>query len=329
MHIAQTQLVKQPPLAVSNTPSGEASFQTAHVTNFDLSKKGQNGVNITLPQVGLTYCVFADGEFDPRKRTVVLQSAISGSPRAVVQSKKAQQTEGWFTSNIGAGEAGRLIDLKKFNVICFDYLGGNGTPELPNRGPGSALSLGNLCERITMQDSVNLQATILKRNFGLDCVSVVGGSFGGVCARKFLEQDIIQVDRVLDISSPGVHSSRAKNFFSTMRDVLERRVVGRAVTDDIDKLFGNLPGADLRGYRVAMGHVQRLFTKLDIQSASDHELMQAVRPFSFLGYIHPNGIHQRFEEHRDKSVTKSQSLRHWLNYHAETYANSVCPRATA
>lgn len=316
---------------------GRAMIQTVRIPNFELA----SGLTINVRS---GFCVFAEqpGILDLTKPTVVLLSNISGGCTAAVpKGVVATQCDGWFNHAIGKGaitvKIGKeeyqlepLLNLEKVNVVCFDFLGGNGFRNGEQIGSTSAHELGANADKVQLIDSVRLQTTVLREYFGIENVTVVGGSLGGICALQYLSQDLVKVDKVLDISSPSKLSERTREFMSAQHLYLTGSANHHMLLKFISKLqeeFDANP-TSTPGYHVALEYSRQRIRVLG-ESNDPIEKLKVCRIFSFLNFLPPKGFDDRFIGWQGKGREPVSEMHTWLHGNAENYAKAMDPKGYA
>lgn len=281
---------------------GNPRIQSETIRGFQLS------CGSILPEVRIGFCVFGQ---NPNNPLVVLHPALTGSPRAVIQSGRPSQGDGWWQHCVGPN---KLLDTKQFTVLCFDNLGGNGATS-------SARELSAYRDQLHVRDGVNLIASFLQSR-GISSVhAVVGGSFGGGQALEWLFQDKIAIEKIFDICGSYCANGLVGEFFSIQAELLTEQ------GDNIGQLLSRLKNnsRDLLGQAPAFDLVfETLCAQLE-QLRESYDRRQALviaRQIGLLRFVTPKYFQAKYEHYQEKfgsADQAAQQLRAWFERQGETF----------
>jgi homoserine O-acetyltransferase len=145
---------------------------------------------------------------------------ISANRRVFVTEDPRQ---GWWSEVVGPG---RALDVHRFRVLSFDYLGGSAETTGPvAQNPSLAESaLADPFPNISTYDQAELLVRLLN-NLGLKSLrAIVGGSYGGMVALAFGERYPERVSQLIVIGA----ADRAHPMATAWRSV-QRRILRFAV----------------------------------------------------------------------------------------------------
>lgn len=260
-----------------------------------------------LENVRLGFCVFGQRQSNP---LIVLHPALTGSARAVVNTKPSQG-DGWFSHCIGEG---KMLDTRRFTIVCFDHLGGNGAST-------SAAELADFKEQLCFQDEVNLIAEVLSQNNITSIAAVLGGSIGGGQALDWLLQDKVKVGRIIDVCGHATNDGLSKEFFEIQRDLLwgnldaGANVHGRLQAHLSDQL-GKAAAYDFVFQHIC-DDLQRPQTFQDPM-----KLLATVRKIGFLRFVTPLFFQTRwrgyYEKLGDQDAAFAQ-IESWISYQGSSF----------
>lgn len=182
------------------------SLPLVHTLFLDLPGAFSLRNGTVLQQVRIAYEQY--GELSPEKDNVILLfHALSGSQHAYGFNPevpgtgtlwKPENHEGWWNSIIGPGKP---LDTDRFCIICANYLGGcYGSTGPASPCPADGQPYGSRFPHVQVEDQARLQALLLS-HLGVDRVSLVGPSVGGLIALAFACQFPERVQSFISIGS--------------------------------------------------------------------------------------------------------------------------------
>ncbi len=169
----------------------------------------------TIPNGRLAYEITGPAEAP----LLVVAGGISASRHVTATTERPEP--GWWQSQVGTGQA---IDTRRFRVLGFDFLGGNGessganelAPPRPNAAP---------C--ISTADQARALATLLDR-LGIErCAAFVGASYGGMVGLAFGARFPARLEQLIVISAGDTSHPQ-----STAWRVVQRGIVRLARAHD-------------------------------------------------------------------------------------------------
>ena len=197
-----------------------------------------------------------------RSNAVLICHALSGDAHVAgwkPDDDPATARPGWWDQMVGPGKA---IDTDTLFVICSNVLGGcSGTTGPASTDPDTGRPYGLRFPMITIEDMVDVQATLLD-HLGVDrLTSVVGGSMGGMQALAWAKKYPDRVATVIADATTWRLGAQAIAFNEVGR---------RAILEDPDFAGGDYYGAARQpdsglGIARMVGHITYL------SDASMHE----------------------------------------------------------
>jgi homoserine O-acetyltransferase len=147
---------------------------------------------------------------------------ISANRRVFDQENPKQ---GWWSEVVGPGQA---LDVERFRVLSFDYLGGSAEKTGPDCTTLATVSCASDAANDATTPSPNIstydQAEILVRllnNLGLKSLrAIVGGSYGGMVALAFGERYPERVSRLVVIGAADRTHPMSTAWRSVQRQIL-------------------------------------------------------------------------------------------------------------
>lgn len=133
----------------------------------------------------------------PRREAVLVMHALTGD----------SAVHRWWPGLFGTGQA---LDPGRDFVVCSNVLGGCA-------GSSGPAEIGT--EQLTLRDMVRLQRELL-RHLGVERVSVVGGSMGGMQAYAWLNTFPDLVTKAVIIGAPARHSPWATGLNTAARNAI-------------------------------------------------------------------------------------------------------------
>jgi len=156
----------------------------------------------TLEEYQLCYNTFGTLNAD-KSNAILVFHALSGSHNLTGHDEQGpegntlwtdENYEGWWHELVGAG---KVIDTKKYFVICFNYLGGcYGSSGPSSINPATGKAYGGSFPAVGIQDQSEVGKRLVK-HFGIDTLhAVIGPSVGGLCALSFAKSFPAMAPRV-------------------------------------------------------------------------------------------------------------------------------------
>lgn len=171
--------------------------------SIDHSVTLENGAS--LPQVQLAYETYGTLAAD-KGNAILLFHALTGSQHAHgwnpsvpgIGSRWTEENyEGWWNSTIGAGKP---LDTDQYFIICVNLVGGcYGSTGPASPHPEDGKPWGSRFPYLSIGDQARFQAMLLD-SFGIDRVTLVGPSVGGLVALSF---SVLFPERVKGMISIG------------------------------------------------------------------------------------------------------------------------------
>lgn len=279
---------------------GDAAVQTYVQPSFRLT------CGETVAAARLGYCVYGTAPTNP---VVVLHPALTGSPRALI-SGKTSQGAGWWSHCIGPG---KLLDTRQLTVVCVDHFGGNGDST-------GADELGPLRAQVRLEDTIVLTIAFL-HHVGIDRLhAVVGGSIGGGQCFRWIFQDQIEVERIVDISGCSYPDERSSEFFAIQRDLLWARDSNDSIAARIRANCVDLLGKTA-AFDTVVDHIEDALQRTTREPAELASLGTA-RLIGFLRFVTPlffqSIVNREFEFARDTDRAR-RMLHSWLEHQSDLF----------
>lgn len=180
-----------------------------------------------LPELRLRFETY--GRLNPAKDNACLVfHALTGSAhlagtygelalKGLSPLEQAFGPQGWWDDLVGAGKP---LDPARHYVICANHIGscyGSTGPLTPN--PQTGLAYGPTFPRLTIRDLARAQARLLDL-LGVEKVTVIGGSLGGMVAMEFALLFPARVNKLVVLAAPPVHGPWARAFNRLSRDAI-------------------------------------------------------------------------------------------------------------
>ncbi|PQV41820.1 homoserine O-acetyltransferase MetX [Methanohalophilus euhalobius] len=202
-----------------------------------------------LAGVSIAYETY--GKLNSDKSNVILIChALTGDAHAAGWHE-GDKKPGWWDIVIGPGKA---FDTNKYFVICSNVLGGcKGTTGPASTNPQSGLPYGLSFPRITIEDMVNLQHTLLK-NLGISSLyAIAGGSMGGMQVLQWTVSYPDFMKKAIVLASTAISSPQQIAF----NEVARQAIIRDPYWNDGDYYGGKLPKQGLSLARM-IGHITYL-----------------------------------------------------------------------
>ena len=180
-----------------------------------------------LPELHLRYEAY--GQLNrARDNAVLVFHAWTGSAhlagtydeptlRLLSPLEQAFGADGWWDALVGPG---RVLDSDQKFVICANHLGScYGSTGPLSRNPLTGEPYGPEFPAITVRDMARAQARLLD-HLGIEKVTVLGGSLGGMVALEFALLYPRRVRQLVVLAAPSVHGPWARAFNRLSREAV-------------------------------------------------------------------------------------------------------------
>ncbi|RIH82572.1 Homoserine O-acetyltransferase [Meiothermus luteus] len=180
-----------------------------------------------LPEVVLRYETY--GSLNPsRSNAVLVFHAWTGSahlagtytPETLKRLPELDQAfgpEGWWDELAGPG---RMLDTDKYFVLCANHIGScYGSTGPLSINPATGRPYGPDFPKLTVRDLAKAQARLLDF-LGIERVSLLGGSLGGMVALEFALMFPERVNKLVVLAAPAVHGPWARAFNRLSREAV-------------------------------------------------------------------------------------------------------------
>ncbi len=225
----------------------------------------------SLPEVQVAYETYGSLNGDASNAVLVCH-AISGDSHVARHSE--EDDPGWWDALVGPGKA---VDTDRFFVICSNVLGGcRGTTGPNSTNPATGKPYGLEFPTITVEDMVNVQVALVEQLGIGRLLAVVGGSLGGHQALAWAAHHAGRVGAVVALATSPRLTSQGVAF-----DVVARNAIQR------DAHFSDGQYYD-RDRRPDVG-------------------LAIARMLGHITYLSPEGMSERFEQHRFEVRTEERS----------------------
>ncbi|WP_422124115.1 homoserine O-acetyltransferase [Planococcus sp. X10-3] len=174
---------------------------------------------------------------NPGSPTILICHALTGDQWAV----GTDEAPGWWSGLAGPG---KVLDTEKFQVICFNVLGGcNGSTGPLSINPQSALPYRSDFPLLTIKDMVHAEYLALKELGVEKLKTVIGGSLGGMKALEWGALYPEFVEAIVPLAVTPSFSSYALAF---------NHIGIQAIENDPDFRNGNYEvSSDFKGFHLA------------------------------------------------------------------------------
>ncbi|MBP9837388.1 MAG: hypothetical protein KBC84_01610 [Proteobacteria bacterium] len=275
-------------------------IQTFEVNDFQLLS-GE-----ILPKAKLGYYVYGTNLNNP---ILVLHPALTSSAKAAFGPKLPHnifeirnQGTGWWNKCIGQSA---MLDTDKYTIICVDHLGGDGYSS-------TASELWHYRHKLSLGDTVFLTTELLKNLKINEIFGVIGGSIGGGQIHHWLFQDVIKLNKLIDISGSHVRDPISREFFAIQADILD----GKDSIENILKRF-KINSKDIVGKNHIFDHVfkfvcGKINELADLDSKSEEnklQILKVVRQMGYTRFVNP----LFFKHHAERLITEGNSEEQALN----------------
>lgn len=156
---------------------GLVSPQTIHIDTPLELESGR-----ILPAYDLVYETYGELNNDA-SNAILICHALSGDHHVAGYHSMDDKKPGWWDNVVGSG---KVIDTKRFFVVCLNNLGGcKGSTGPISINPESGQPYGPDFPIVTVNDWINSQAILADRLNILQWAAVIGGSLGGMQAMQW------------------------------------------------------------------------------------------------------------------------------------------------
>lgn len=181
-----------------------------------------------LPELRLRYETYGGLNLE-RDNAVLVFHAWTGSAHlagsyahdtlaALPRLDQAFGSEGWWDELAGPG---RMLDTDRQFVICANHIGScYGSTGPTSINPGTGRPFGAEFPLITVRDMARAQARLLDF-LGIERVTLLGGSLGGMVAMEFALLFPERVHKLVVLATPPVHGPWARAFNRLAREAVE------------------------------------------------------------------------------------------------------------
>lgn len=181
----------------------------------------------TLPEVNLRYETYGGLSLE-RDNAVLVFHAWTGSAHlagsynhetlaALPKLDQAFGSEGWWDELAGPG---RMLDTDSHFVICANHLGScYGSTGPLSLNPETGQAYGAEFPLVTVRDLAKAQAKLLDF-LGIEKVTLLGGSLGGMVALEFALLFPERVSKLVVLAAPAVHGPWARAFNRLSREAV-------------------------------------------------------------------------------------------------------------
>ncbi|GEM85594.1 homoserine O-acetyltransferase MetX [Meiothermus granaticius] len=181
-----------------------------------------------LPELRLRYETYGHLNLE-RDNAVLVFHAWTGSAHlagsythetlaALPKLDQAFGSEGWWDELAGPG---RMLDTEQQFVICANHIGScYGSTGPTSLNPQTGRPFGSEFPLITVRDMARAQARLLDF-LGIERVTLLGGSLGGMVALEFALLFPERVNKLVVLATPAVHGPWARAFNRLAREAVE------------------------------------------------------------------------------------------------------------
>lgn len=181
----------------------------------------------TLPELHLRYETYGNLNLD-RNNAVLVFHAWTGSAHlagtyshetlsSLPPLDQAFGPDGWWDELAGPG---RMLDTDKHFVICANHIGScYGSTGPLSLNPETGRPYGPDFPKVTVRDLARAQARLLDF-LGIEKVTLLGGSLGGMVALEFALLYPHRVHKLVVLAAPAVHGPWARAFNRLSREAV-------------------------------------------------------------------------------------------------------------
>jgi len=181
----------------------------------------------SLPELWMRYETYGRLSLD-RDNAVLVLHAWTGSAhlagtytqetlQSLPRLERAFGPDGWWDELVGPG---RMLDTEKYFVLCANHLGScYGSTGPLSINPTTQRPYGPDFPKVTVRDLARAQARLLDF-LGIDRVTLLGGSLGGMVALEFALLYPQRVNKLVVLAAPPVHGPWARAFNRLSREAV-------------------------------------------------------------------------------------------------------------
>lgn len=181
----------------------------------------------TLPELHLRYETYGNLNLDRDNAVLVFHAWTGSAHLAGTYSREtlgslplldqAFGPDGWWDELAGPG---RMLDTDKHFVICANHIGScYGSTGPLSLNPETGRPYGPDFPKVTVRDLARAQARLLDF-LGIEKVTLLGGSLGGMVALEFALLYPHRVQKLVVLAAPAVHSPWARAFNRLSREAV-------------------------------------------------------------------------------------------------------------
>lgn len=181
----------------------------------------------TLPELYLRYETYGNLNLDRDNAVLVFHAWTGSAHLAGTYSREtlgslplldqAFGPDGWWDELAGPG---RMLDTDKHFVICANHIGScYGSTGPLSLNPETGRPYGPDFPKVTVRDLARAQARLLDF-LGIEKVTLLGGSLGGMVALEFALLYPHRVQKLVVLAAPAVHSPWARAFNRLSREAV-------------------------------------------------------------------------------------------------------------
>lgn len=181
----------------------------------------------TLPELLLRYETYGNLNLDRNNAVLVFHAWTGSAHLAGTYSRETLSSlprldqafgpDGWWDELAGPG---RMLDTDKHFVICANHIGScYGSTGPLSQNPETGRPYGPDFPKVTVRDLARAQARLLDF-LGIEKVTLLGGSLGGMAALEFALLYPHRVHKLVVLAAPAVHSPWARAFNRLSREAV-------------------------------------------------------------------------------------------------------------
>ena len=205
-------------MAVKKTPQSheEATDPSSLVLRFGADKPLKLEAGVDLAPFQIAYQTYGELN-EARSNAVLVCHALTGDQH-VANTHPVTGKPGWWESLIGPG---KIVDTRRFFVICANVIGGClGSTGPASTNPSTGRPYGLDLPVITIRDMVRAQVMLVD-HLGIDRLfCVIGGSMGGMQVLEWAASYPERVFSALPIATGARHTSQNIAFHEVGRQAV-------------------------------------------------------------------------------------------------------------